>query len=326
MRKILGAAALGCGIVFGAWGAAVDEQVLPSQGPLRGSTMQRLLLLDAARAGGRIVAVGARGYVVVSADQGVTWARAKSPEAPLLTAVKFVDAKDGWAVGHDSVILATHDGGESWTQQFSAPSEQRPLMDVVFLSRETGIAVGAYGAYYETADGGRSWNARKIIPDDKHLNAIVQVDAGKLLIVGEAGTVLVSDDAGKTWSPVASPYKGSLFGAVVAADGAVVAFGLRGHILRSTDAGRSWSAVDNASDATLMGGSRLPGGAIVLAGAAGTALVSRDDGRSFVALPTGTTHALAMAMLGAPNKVLLLGEAGPLEVPLPLERRPAARP
>ncbi len=326
MRKVLGAAALGCGIAFGAWGAVVDEQVLPDQGPLRASTMHQLLLLDAARAGDRIVAVGARGYIVVSSDQGAAWSRARAPDAPLLTAVDFIDAQHGWAVGHDSVILATADGGESWTKQFSAPSEQRPLMDVLFVSPETGFAVGAYGAYYETSDGGKSWNPRKIIPDDKHLNAIVQVAPGKLLIVGEAGTVLVSDDAGRKWSAGASPYKGSLFGAVVAADGAVVAFGLRGHIYRSTDAGATWSAIENASDATLMGGSLLPDGAIVLAGAAGTALVSRDNGRSFVALPTGTTRMLAKAMLGAPNKVLLLGEEGPLEVPLPLERRGQGRP
>ena len=196
MRKALAAAALGCGIALGAWAAPVDEQVLPAHGPLRAATVQRLLLLDAARAGGRIVAVGARGYILVSADQGATWSRARSPEAPLLTAVDFADAKDGWAVGHDSVILATTDGGDTWTQQFSAPSEQRPLLDVLFVSRETGFAVGAYGAYYETTDGGRSWNVRKIIPDDKHLNAIVQTAPGKLLIVGEAGTILVSDDGG----------------------------------------------------------------------------------------------------------------------------------
>ncbi len=326
MRKLLGAAALGCGIALGAWAGPVDEQVLPAQGPLRAATVQRLLLLDAARAGDRIVAVGARGYIVLSDDQGVQWSRARAPEAPLLTAVDFIDATHGWAVGHDSVILATSDGGASWTQQFSAPAEQRPLMDVLFVSPESGIAVGAYGAYYETADGGKSWNARKIVPGDRHLNAIVQAAPGKLLIVGEEGTILVSGDAGRTWSPVASPYKGSLFGAVVAADGAVVAFGLRGHIFRSTDAGHSWSAIDNASDATLMGATLLPDGAIVLAGAAGTVLVSRDDGRSFVALPAGTKHALAKAVLGGPGKVLLLGEAGPLEVPLPLARHAGGRP
>src|SRR5688572_22445442 len=147
--------------------------------------MQRLLLVDAARVGGsRIVAVGDRGYIAVSDDNGATWKRAKAPAAPLLTAVRFADAKHGWAVGHDSVILATSDGGESWTQQFSAPSEQRPLLDVHFNDATTGMAVGAYGAYYETGDGGKTWTDRKVLQDDKHLNAIVKLPDGKLVILG----------------------------------------------------------------------------------------------------------------------------------------------
>ena len=49
------------------------------------------------------------------------------------------------------------------------------------------------------------------------------------MIFGEAGhRSSRSADWGKTWAPQPSPYKGSLFGALVAADGAVVAFGMRG--------------------------------------------------------------------------------------------------
>ena len=296
--------------------AADAERVLPDSGPLAAATVKRLLLLDAARVGSRVVAVGDRGYIVVSDDDGASWKRAAAPAAPLLTAVDFVDAKDGWAVGHDTTILATRDGGDTWTRQFSAPAEQRPLLDVLFLDAAKGIAVGAYGAYYETADGGKSWNARKIIPEDRHFNAIVKVADHRLLIVGEEGTILISSDDGGHWTKVPSPYKGSLFGAVVASDGAVVAFGLRGRIYRSTDGGQAWTQVDDATAATLMGGSRLPDGTLVLAGSAGTALVSRDNGASFVPLATGTTRAWSKAVLGAPNTTMVLGEAGALEVPL----------
>ena len=296
---------------------AFGKEILPASGPLWATTMQRLLLVDATRVGNRIVAVGDRGYIVYSDDHGARWARAKAPPAPLLTAVEFVDAKMGWAVGHDAVILATADGGETWTQQFSAPSEQRPLLDVLFLSRTEGFAIGAYGAFYETTDGGKTWNARKILEEDKHLNAILRVADGKLLILGEAGAILVSADNGKTWGAVPSPYKGSLFGGLVADDGAVVAFGLRGRIYRSTDSGKTWKQVDNPSVATLMGGTKLPGGALAIAGGAGVVLVSRDHGQSFVPLATGTTRAFAKAVLGGPNELLLLGETGARSVPLP---------
>lgn len=318
--RALGAAALCCGLIFPAF-AANEPEILPASGPLSQITAARLLLIDAAPLGNRIVAVGDRGYIVHSEDFGVKWTRASSPAAPLLTAVRFIDAKRGWAVGHDSVILATSDGGDTWTQQFSAPAEQRPLLDILPIDANAGIAVGAYGAYYETADGGKSWSPRKIGEGDKHLNAIVKLAGGNLLLLGEAGTIFTSADAGKTWAPVVSPYKGSLFGAVEARDGSVVAFGMRGRIYRSSDAGKTWKQVDNASHATLMGGSRLPDGAIVIAGAGGTALVSRDNGQSFVALETGTTRAFSKAILGAPNAVLLLGEAGARSVALPSGRQ-----
>lgn len=319
MKKTTGPVAMAAALALGA--ATATAQVLPESGPLPRVTMERLLLIDATHKGSRVVAVGDRGYIVLSDDNGRTWRRAKSPAAPLLTAVEFLDAKQGWAVGHDSVILATSDGGENWVQQFAAPAEQRPLLDVLFVDKDTGYAIGAYGAFYETADGGKSWNPRKVAEGDMHLNAFVRAPQGRLIILGEAGTILLSADAGKTWEPVASPYKGSLFGGIVADDGAVVAFGLRGHIFRSTDAGKTWKAVDNPSVATLMGGSKLPDGSLVIAGNGGTVLVSRDHGRSFVPLPTDSTKAYAKAVLGPPNAIILFGETGAREAPFPLAKR-----
>jgi photosystem II stability/assembly factor-like uncharacterized protein len=316
MKRSIGAAVLGCGLGLLAWSAP--------PGPLPPVTLQRLLLTDAERFGQRIVAVGDRGYIIYSDDQGRSWKRAETPAAPLLTAVDFLDDQLGLAVGHDSVILMTRDRGETWRQVFAAPAEQRPLLDVLFLTTDRAIAVGAYGAYYESADGGKSWAGRKIIADDKHLNAILEVGEGSLVILGEAGTILASGDSGRTWAPVAAPYKGSFFGGIVANDGAVVAFGMRGRIYRSVDKGRTWSQVDNASVASLMGGDKLPDGALVLAGAAGTALVSRDDGRSFVPVASGTTRAFSKALLGAANEVLLLGETGVRAVAVPSAQKRAA--
>lgn len=326
--------------------SAPHAQVLPESGPLSKQSVSRLLLIDAERYGNRVVAVGDRGYIVLSDDNGESWRRAKAPAGPLLAAVHFIDAKSGWAVGHDSMILATTDGGETWVKQFSAESEQRPLLDVLFLDTNNGFAIGAYGAFYGTTDGGKTWEPRQLVPplpaparskapanargnqqedkggdEDRHLNAILKLADGKLLVVGEAGKMARSDNAGKSWARVEAPYKGSFFGAVQATDGSVIAFGLRGRIFR-TDAGlKTWKQVENASVATLMGGSVLPDGSIVLAGAAGTVLVSRDNGASFSSFNSGTTKAFSKALLGGPNSVLALGEAGARDLLIPSARR-----
>ena len=298
--------------------APSEAQVLPAQGPIAASTVRRLLLVDAARAGNRIVAVGDEGWILLSDDEGASWRRARSPDAPLFTAVAFADAQHGWAVGHDTTILATADGGETWTKQFSLPSAPGPLLDVLFLDARHGIAIGSYGAFYETTDGGHAWSARKILPEDRHLNAIVKVEGSRLLILGEAGTILASSDGGANWTSVASPYKGSLFGGVVARDGSVVAFGLRGRIFRSSDGGATWNAIADASQATLMGGVRLAGGEIVLTGAAGTVLASRDDGRSFAPVATSeSSRVWSTALAGARGEALAFGDAGARAIALP---------
>ncbi len=320
--------------------AGVNPQVLPLQGALSQQTMTRLMLTDAARIGGRVVAVGDRGYIVYSDDDGKNWQRAATPpNLPMLTGVYFSDQKTGWVVGHDAYILKSEDQGQTWKQVFAAASEQKPLMDIVFVDAGTGFAVGTYGSFYETTDGGNTWNPKKILTpapaakgkaaqepkapdDDKHFNAIIKVSDGHLLIAGEAGTLLKSDDNGKSWTRLVSPYKGSYFGAVRADDGAVLIFGMRGKIFRADAGLKSWTPIDNKSLASLMGSTRLPDGAIVLAGLSGTVLVSRDQGRSFQPLPTGTIKAYAAPLLGAPNALLLMGEAGAREVPLPSAPKP----
>jgi photosystem II stability/assembly factor-like uncharacterized protein len=307
MRLVLAAATLVAA-------AAFAKDTLPESGPLTPITMQRLLVVDATTAGKRLVAVGDRGYIVTSEDNGSTWKRAKAPAAPLLTAVRFVDEKRGWVVGHDSIVLATTDGGETWTKQFSAAEEQRPFLGVHFLDAKRGYAVGAYGAFYETSDGGAKWTARKVLSDDKHLNAIVDAGKDTLVIFGEAGTLLRSTDAGANWQAVPAPYKGSFFGGVVAKDGSLVAFGLRGRIYRSTDAGKTWTQVRSVSEFTLMNGTLLADGMIVLTGAAGTVLMSRDNGQTFSAIPSGRRGVIAKALPGEPGALLLMGDGGVREL------------
>ncbi|MBL8513876.1 MAG: hypothetical protein JNJ55_07770 [Betaproteobacteria bacterium] len=320
--------------------AQVNKNVLPDKGALSKQAMARLLLSDVTRFGNRIVAVGDRGYIVYSDSNGESWERAEAPaNLPLLTGVYFPDPKTGWAVGHDSVILKSTDEGKSWKQVYSAAQEQRPLMDILFLDDKTGFAVGGYGQFLETTDGGATWKARKLVEspkapppkkagnaaldlgaddgktdDDKHLNAIVKLSDGKLLVVGESGTIAKSTDSGKTWSKIASPYKGSYFGAVQAKDGSVVIYGMRGRIYRADANLGKFEQVENKSVATLMGSTVFPDGAVALAGLAGTLMVSRDNGATFTKQDTGTTKAYASMVLGAPNAAVLVGEAGARDV------------
>ena len=140
--------------------------VYPEAGALEYSSkaplVSRSLLLDGTAVDGTMVVVGERGHVLVSTDNGGTWKQADVPSRATLTGVFFHDQHLGWAVGHDQVILKTHDGGRSWKQVYSSPEADRPLLDVWFADSLKGFAIGAYGLLLKTTDGGNTWSQRYV--------------------------------------------------------------------------------------------------------------------------------------------------------------------
>ena len=268
------------------------------------------LLLDGAAAGSRLVVVGERGHALVSSDGGVSWQQSRVPTQALLTAVHLHDERTGWVVGHDAVVLRTHDGGESWELVHHAPEEERPLLDVWFRDERHGFAVGAYGYFLATEDGGNTWTSRAISEDDFHLNAIAPAGDERLFIAAEAGVAYRSDDGGGTWSELPSPYSGSWFGTLPLDGNRVLLAGLRGHLFRTEDAGETWTRVPTGTRATLTGAYRLPSGEVLVTGLEGTVLISRDEGRSvtFTRLPSRAGISSALPLPG--GGVLLIGEFG----------------
>lgn len=267
------------------------------------------LLLDVAPAGPRLVAVGERGRILLSSDEGKNWSSASAPGQATLTAVYFHDDRHGWAVGHDAVILRTEDGGMTWALVHQAPDQRQPLLDVWFENLQHGFAVGAYGLALETHDGGQRWQRRTLLPEDMHLNAIAGGPGGRIYVAGEAGTLLRSDDAGRHWRKLPSPYPGSFFGVLRLPDGNPLIFGLRGKAFRSPDGGKRWLPIATHGETTLQGGSVLTDGSIVLVGNDARVLTSHDGGRQFTARQHDLRQAFA-AVAASGGALVLVGERG----------------
>src|SRR6185369_503313 len=253
----------------------------------------------------------------------------------MLTAVCFSDEKHGVAVGHDEIALVTSDAGNSWQRTHYAPDARQPLLDVLCNGSDV-IAVGAYGAYLSSSDRGVTWAERKFeaqpaapekkagapkprdpkvddaksnneyaddeIGGDFHLNRIVGASGSRLYIAAEAGHLYRSDDAGKTWNELPSPYEGSFFGILPLDGDALLAYGLRGHLYRSDDGGQNWRHIEVGTDAMLNDAVRMPQNGVAIVGLSGTVLLSKDDGETFTlhqqpdrkglsaAIPVGVTH------------------------------------
>jgi photosystem II stability/assembly factor-like uncharacterized protein len=277
----------------------------------------RSLLLDVTDAGGKLVAVGDRGHIVISTDEGRTWQQASVPTRAMLTGVAFADADHGWAVGHDGVIVATTDGGRTWQRQDDGKDLETVYLDVLFLDARRGFVVGAYGKCLFTEDAGANWRALRPTDEDMHFNRVLRTPGGALYLVGEAGTLLRSSDEGRTWERLEVPYEGSLFAGIAPDDDTLVLAGLRGHIFTSRDRGETWQPHDNNATVLISASTRTRDGLIVLAGQGGNFFLSRDGGRSFRHWKPAQFGTSIAELVPISTGVVSVGEAGAVQHTLP---------
>lgn len=276
------------------------------------------LLLDIAKAGYRLVAVGDRGHIVYSDNDGKTWVQAKVPVSVMLTSVHFPTPQKGWAVGHHGVILHSADGGATWVLQQADRDETSekagaPLLGVWFADANNGYAVGAYGYFLSTNDGGVSWldNSGAVPnPDGWHLNAISGAAGGPVFIVGEHGKLFRSADNGATWSELASPFDGSFFGIAPLAPDLVLVYGLQGRLFASKDQGNSWRQVQTGVTSGINAAALLQSGKVVVAGNAGVILVAADKGLELIPEARSDRQSVTALLPLAGDTLLTVGEGG----------------
>lgn len=303
---------LGAGLAFAS--AAKDNTAKPATSPRAGTVVEikpdRIYLIDIARAGDRLVAVGQRGFALLSDDSGKTWRAVGTPVVRTLTGVAFNGDKLGVAVGHGGSLVRTEDGGESWVEVPLDEAMGESLLGVVALGDGKFAAYGAFGMYFDTSDGGKSWTRRMVIEEyfEAHISQVVPV-GDVLWMVGETGTLARSEDGGATWAAVESPYEGSFFGIVVAQDGSIVLFGMRGSVYRSADGGATWQDINIDTTASFNGGRVLSDGRILLVGNGGLVAVSTDNGQSFD-IKWSTAGRGFSALVETPAGIVTAGEAG----------------
>jgi len=270
----------------------------------------RIYLMDVERAGNRLVAVGERGFVLISDDAGKSWKAVGTPVVRALTSVAFNGDKIGVAVGHGGSLVRTEDGGNTWIEVPMDDAYGESLLGVTALGDGKFAAYGAFGQYFDTLDGGQSWTRRMILSEEfeNHISQVVPVD-GALWLVTEYGTIARCDAECTDFVEVTSPYSGSFFGMVAAQDGALVLFGMRGTVFRSADAGVTWQKIETGTTATFNSGRTLADGRIILVGNAGLVATSTDNGQSFKIEWSPANRGFS-AIVEADGGLVVVGEAG----------------
>jgi photosystem II stability/assembly factor-like uncharacterized protein len=304
------------------------------------------VLLAVTRADKRLVAVGERGIIVLSDDNGAMWRQAKVPVSVSLTNVRFSTGSSGWATGHGGVVLHSADGGETWVKQLDgkqvariileaakagsvasgkdlknavadadrlvADGPDKPFLDVHFFDNDNGLIVGAFGLILSTRNGGKTWQPGLDRIDNtkgKHLYSI-HVAGSDVYLAGEQGAVFRSRDGGKTFSELRTPYSGTYFGILTAAPKVAIAFGLRGNAYWSGDEGASWQKTATGTPSTITAGLLLADGSLVLVDEGGRVLRSRDGGRGFKPLRTSQHSSFTGVVQSSDGGLILSGVRG----------------
>jgi len=264
-----------------------------------------------------LIAVGDRGHILKSID-GKTWQQSSVPIQSALTGVFFIDAKLGWAVGHDASIIHSKDGGNTWAIQQFLPGKEKPLLDVMFKDKSNGIAVGAYGMFYRTTNGGNTWEEHfhekflhiddveylnELRMDDEeayyderssilpHFNRIVR-DGRTLYLAGEMGLIAKSNDFGATWEQYSPIYLGSFFDMERTQKANLIVAGLRGNVFRSLRNGTPWQHIETNTTALINDIVLTDDDRILLLGNNGALLISDNDGIDFKFRPEPDGKAL----------------------------------
>lgn len=301
--------------------AAVEFAFMPA---VRMDDPQHAQLLDIARAGERLVAVGERGVIVLSDDHGQTWRQAEVPVSTTLTAVNFPQPDVGWAVGHAGAILHTADAGESWSLQFDGRDANRQylawaesrvvaLEEVVAANedpeQQEALEYALDDAMFAVDD---ATDAIETGPADPFLDVLF-IDANTGFAVGAYGMLYRTDNAGTDWriaiDGVANPDRFHYYAMATGVDGRLYLSGEAGLLYYSANKGQSWVRIEDLYDGSLFGSVDVEG-AVFAFGLRGHVFLSPDGGVSWRELDNDERTSLYGGVALTDGRALMVGSGG----------------
>lgn len=172
------------------------------------------------------------GRIFFSYDNGEYFHLARTDTKQNITSIKFQNKDIGYAVGHDSIILKTTDGGFNWSTIYSESSDEKPLFKV-YIKGNNIFAIGAYGLFLYSYDDGEHWEKISIDNNKPHLYDISFISDSEFYLVGESGYFSKGylENNRIQIEKINTPYQGSYFGLCTkSSPGEVLLYGLRGNL------------------------------------------------------------------------------------------------
>lgn len=283
------------------------------------------LLLDVAKAGKRLVAVGERGHIIYSDDGGLSWLQANLPTSVTLTAVYFPTPEKGWAVGHDGVVLHTNDGGITWVMQLNGFEEIKLNLAhaKMLLSAKESQWAAAAEEEKKTLSGDleelkyQYENMKADYKEGTCCDPLLDVwfkNEKEGFVIGAYGLFFHTSDGGARWTPwwdrIDNPDKLHL-NAFAGTDDILYIAGESGMLFRSLDDGKSWESLKSPFNGSFFGIIASRNDDFVIAfGIGGKLVLSVDHGKSWKLIKTRAGAALSGGIAEENGNALIVSYSG----------------
>jgi photosystem II stability/assembly factor-like uncharacterized protein len=173
-------------------------------------------------------AIGAYGYIFHTVDGGANWQadidRISNPQLFHFNSIAGF-GQSLFVAGESGIIYRSQDGGESWVT-LESPYDGSFFSVVVGKKGDWLIAQGLQGTAFRSADLGESWQPIET-GQVTAMSGGAELEDGKVVLTSYSGAVLVSEDAGQTFSTVKTTCRGCS-AMVQTLDGNLIGVGLRG--------------------------------------------------------------------------------------------------
>lgn len=212
----------------------------------------RLALLGVAMKGTHAIAVGQQGLVLKR--EGAEWKKIETGTQERLLSVSVNSSGAAVAVGAFGIVLASADGGSSWTpikpvwEQFAEPGTEPHVYASHIDEAGTITIAGEFALILRKAAGSDEW--KLLNKGDASLFALYLGNGNIGYAVGQNGTVLRSGDAGATWTKLDAGTQAILLGVSASSDDKVTVTGMR-EMRYSPDGGQTWTGVNGGGVNTL---------------------------------------------------------------------------
>jgi photosystem II stability/assembly factor-like uncharacterized protein len=285
--------------------------------PLNGATPAQLQFVSPTT-GFAVTSGPGGGRIFRTTDGADSWTQVAATGAPL-SDVDFVTPATAYAVGANSTLLHSTDGGSTWTAlPLALPAGTGALaLTQISCSDETHCLIatapatgGNTNVLVRTTDGGMTGSL--VSASRQNLLSVSFSTAANAVGVGEGGATVLSADGGETFAtPISHNLGSELLGLVRIGQSPLDAYApwSAGQIVATTDGGSNWSLLRVPASANLEDVAFPTTEVGYAVNSAGTVFRTADAGVSWSILNSGGGAPVALVAPN-PSTVLLTGPSG----------------